>query len=144
MVQQLKQVLYISRPSRDFNEEDMLNMLSCFRENNVECEITGLLIQGKHKFLQYLEGPAEEIDDLMGKITADERHNDVLVLSEGDLKTRLFSEWLMAFSPPKKLGRKQLPGYSQLLNPSADRSKIDITSLELLRLFKDAWTTLAA
>ena len=58
--------------------------------------ITGWLVFGSGIFFQWLEGKREDVKRLMGSITADARHNTIVILSESeDVGERLFEDWDM-------------------------------------------------
>lgn len=62
--------------------------------------ITGaLLFTGPH-FAQILEGPGDAVAALMASITADDRHQKLVVLSHRAVGERQFEEWSLAYSGP--------------------------------------------
>ena len=64
--------------------------------NNRLVDITGFLAFGGDRFLQLLEGPANEVDATFGRIRSDSRHADVVVIARGAAERRLFRDWNMA------------------------------------------------
>lgn len=92
----LKRIKYISRFSRPLERAEIEEIGRQSAANNEAREITGVLLTGGGIFLQILEGPPEAIDEVYASITADDRHQDVLLLSaQVDVKTRLFPDWAM-------------------------------------------------
>lgn len=77
-----KQVDDILNESRDFNKRH---------------DITGCLIYHKGFFIQYLEGEAEIVLALFEKIRVDPRHYEVILLSKGNIYSREFDTWSMAY-----------------------------------------------
>ena len=61
----LKYLVYTSIASPDLTEESVQSMLAAAREHNASAEITGLLLFRTGTFIQFLEGAAEEIDQLI-------------------------------------------------------------------------------
>lgn len=67
------------------------------REFNDKHEITGCLIYHDGFFVQYLEGNAEIVLVLFEKIRVDKRHYEVILLSQGNIYSREFDTWSMAY-----------------------------------------------
>ncbi len=67
------------------------------REFNAKHDITGCLIYFEGFFIQYLEGEAEEVLALFEKIKIDIRHRSVDLLSQGNIYSREFDTWSMAY-----------------------------------------------
>ena len=64
-------------------------------ERNAKEDITGLLVLSGKVFLQVLEGSAQDITGLFGRINSDKRHRQVeLVSFESGIK-RYFDDWNM-------------------------------------------------
>ena len=63
--------------------------------NNRGLDITGLLLVHQDWFVQVLEGRFEKVQTLYGKIAADPRHRDAVVISAGPADARDFAEWNM-------------------------------------------------
>jgi len=66
-------------------------------QNNSQAGITGLLMFDGVRFIQILEGEADKVDDLYGKIAQDSRHRMIELLHKGSLATRSFKDWRMAY-----------------------------------------------
>lgn len=62
---------------------------------NSEKGITGLLVLTGNVFLQVLEGSAQDLTALFGKIIADERHRAVELVTFQPIGGRCFEEWSM-------------------------------------------------
>lgn len=74
--------------------DDILNESRDFNKRN---DITGCLIYHKGFFIQYLEGEAEIVLALFEKIRVDPRHYEVILLSKGNIYSREFDTWSMAY-----------------------------------------------
>lgn len=93
----LKYVSYMSLQSRLMTRDEMDGMLFQIREKNKRLGITGILLLIQGKFIQYIEGPEEEVDKVYNKIKIDTRHNELLLLDDGYVEERQFKDWSMAF-----------------------------------------------
>jgi hypothetical protein len=90
-------IAYVSRQSHIMSEEDITALLSKCRTNNTQNGITGMLIYFDGTFVQFLEGPEENLNHLFAKISKDKRHQDVILLLEGQTEKREFADWTMAY-----------------------------------------------
>ena len=89
-----KRLIYRSQPF-GFDRSMLAGILSAARRNNPRDGITGALICRHDIYLQLIEGPADAIDALYGRIEADDRHFDVRLLLNEDVATRMFPAWAM-------------------------------------------------
>jgi hypothetical protein len=64
-------------------------------EHNRAAAITGLLLLSGDQFLQVLEGPADAVNRLFGRIIRDRRHRDVRLLSFEQIGPTYFDDWSM-------------------------------------------------
>ena len=69
------------------------------KTNNQRFQITGALICRSDLYLQFLEGPASEIDRIYQNIRRDDRHVEMTLLAEGGAQARLFPDWAMRDDP---------------------------------------------
>jgi hypothetical protein len=90
----MKQLIYRSQPF-GFDNAMLAGILLGARRNNLRDDITGALICRHDLYLQLIEGPADAIDALYGRIVADDRHVDVRLLLTGDVTERMFPTWAM-------------------------------------------------
>jgi hypothetical protein len=84
------------------------------REKNKQLTITGVLLLIQGKFVQYIEGPAEEIDKVYESISHDSRHTDMILLDAGDLNQRQFNDWSMAYKEVSDTQIKEIIGDGDL------------------------------
>ena len=94
----IKNLIYVSNPV-GFNEKNIKNILETSDINNKKNKVTGCLIYRQDLYLQYLEGPQEELEFTYNKILSDKRHTDIHKLSENSTKRRLFTNWAMRGDP---------------------------------------------
>lgn len=94
----LYQLVYRSKASTPFSQNDLLALLGKARNFNSERNITGILLYGYNHFIQLLEGDDEVVRDLyFNRIYRDPRHHSAKILQESFVPKRLFSQWAMGF-----------------------------------------------
>lgn len=71
--------------------------------NNRRDGITGCLALPDGKFVQVIEGEQTRVGELLGRIRADTRHENLTVLGEWAIRNRLFTGWAMARPDPAPL-----------------------------------------
>lgn len=91
----LVRCLYASRAINEVNDALLRGILEQSRSKNLHAGITGLLVHIDGVFVQALEGGRAEISRLLFRLTADERHTDVTLLSFGDIAERTYATWTM-------------------------------------------------
>lgn len=98
----LKYLVYTSVAAPGLNDDDLDAILAVARRHNASAGITGLLLLRGGMFVQFLEGTAEDIDQLLASIRRDERHTDVKVIIEEPVDRRRFPDWRMGFRRPRE------------------------------------------
>lgn len=93
----MRQILYVSRARSSMSERDVKDILSIARAVNAEHDITGLLLQGRDCFLQVLEGPHDDVEEVYRRIARDRRHEEVRLLQDNRVRERDFAPWRMGF-----------------------------------------------
>ena len=98
-------ILYRSLASRPMGDLGLRALAVRSAQRNARAGITGLLLHGTHShlpgvpgaFVQWLEGPREEVEALLTRIEADDRHRDLEVLASSERLAgqagRLFPAW---------------------------------------------------
>lgn len=94
---QIYQMSYVSTGCDTLKYDDIKSILQDSRKNNVEKDITGILVYCNKHFFQILEGEKEKIQQLYHKIIIDRRHDNVIKIQEGFVENRQFENWNMAF-----------------------------------------------
>lgn len=89
-----KRLIYRSQPF-GFDKSMLAGILSAARRNNPRDGITGALICRHDLYLQLIEGPAQAIDALYGRILADDRHTNIALLLSEEASERMFPAWAM-------------------------------------------------
>jgi hypothetical protein len=89
-------LVYCSQASAGMDKEAIASIIATARHHNPRLGITGLLVYGQGIFFQWLEGPHDNVTQLLARIAADPRHTHLVVLSQEDeIRERLFPEWDM-------------------------------------------------
>ena len=126
---------YESQASVPLTAPDLLELLDWSRGKNARLGVTGVLLYRHGTFLQVLEGPHAQVDDLYATIARDPRHHSVSTLLAEERSARRFPDWTMGFADVAgELG--EVDGYNDVLNaaqgPGGEESA---EFLELLSLF---------
>lgn len=85
-----------SRIPADQRRAGLAEIFDVARTNNRRMHVTGALLVTDHYFVQTLEGDEAQVRALFARISADERHSEVTVVSESVPGSRVFSKWAMA------------------------------------------------
>lgn len=93
------QLVYISTAREPITPARCEDILAISRRNNRAWDISGLLVAGRKRFLQALEGPEAEVRATFERIAADQRHFACVILSERHVDARQFGDWAMAYLP---------------------------------------------
>lgn len=91
------QIIYSSDAATPMQMEDLEEILEHARSRNARTGVTGALVYIDGVFLQILEGDFDTIQQLMAKISADVRHEEVTVLQEAEIPAAVFEGWEMAY-----------------------------------------------
>jgi hypothetical protein len=93
----LERVLYTSRARGNWDSLMMqVDILATSQRNNARDDLTGALLIHDGRFLQVLEGAAQDLDRLMTRLASDPRHDEVVVIERKSIPARGFSGWAMA------------------------------------------------
>lgn len=90
-------LVYISTARAPITDEMCHDILAASRVNNPVNGVTGLLVAGRKRFLQALEGPADAVRATYARVAADPRHFACVVLAERTSETRQFGNWAMGY-----------------------------------------------
>ncbi|KTR85549.1 hypothetical protein NS354_08920 [Leucobacter chromiiresistens] len=93
----VRSVVYTSAAARPFTDAELDALLQQARARNAALGITGMLSYRSGSFVQFLEGPEQQLAELMIDISADPRHTDVRVLIDEPVAQRQFSSWTMGY-----------------------------------------------
>jgi RecJ-like exonuclease len=93
----------MSTAVEEFTNKELEELLDKSKINNSKLNITGLLVVKGRTFLQCLEGPKENVEEIFKKIQKDQRHKDIIELIEENASNRIFPNWDMGFKNIKNL-----------------------------------------
>ncbi|MFG0290393.1 MAG: BLUF domain-containing protein [Rhodopirellula sp. JB044] len=95
----LNELVYCSVATRVMDADDLRELLEHARRKNSSLDVTGTLLYNDQtrEFIQLLEGDSETLDMLMEKIKSDGRHTSIDVMYRGQITTRSFEGWSMAY-----------------------------------------------
>lgn len=138
----LYSLIYVSTAVRLLDNNELLEILRTSRKNNVENNLTGMLLYKEGNFLQILEGEEPDVKFIFEKIKKDPRHTDIIIIFEGVSEAREFGNWQMAFLNLENESIKNEPAYSQFLrNDFRDESYNNLKPKTLAQIvlanFKD-------
>lgn len=94
----LFRAIYTSRPF-GFDAGILNGILADARRANLRDGITGALICRGDIYLQWLEGPEEQVRDALARIERDDRHLEVRLHVAERLSERMFGDWAMLHDP---------------------------------------------
>jgi hypothetical protein len=94
--------MYISRSLVDPDQYQFVldGIVEAACRKNERLDVTGCLISVRTNFAQILEGPPDAVAELKRCIQADKRHTDIRTIEIGQILTRRFSDWSLAYAGP--------------------------------------------
>ena len=93
----IHQLIYASAATIEWSPGALLDLLHLARRHNGEVGISGMLAHNGGTFLQFLEGPAGEVEATLRRIEGDRRHTELAVLLRREVEHRWFPDWSMGF-----------------------------------------------
>ena len=93
----LVKLIYVSCVAKPIGPRDISRILASSQLYNGAHAITGMLCHGGNRFIQYLEGEREAVNELYARIMADDRHKKLMLLEYRAIRQRLFKDWSMGF-----------------------------------------------
>ena len=129
-------LVYVSTARAGVSHAILNAILESARLWNAEHGITGILIYCDGSFLQYLEGPREQVKQCYERITASTSHAGIVELINEPTGTRKFSHWHMGFT---RASRSQLRALLDVRwrNDTGDQHKTGADGIGLLRHLMD-------
>jgi hypothetical protein len=92
----LYNAVYCSRAAAGVDDAAVARIIETSRHSNPANGITGMLVFGGGIFFQWLEGPRDNVSQLMRNLQADPRHHDFVSLGTSEeVRERLFPDWDM-------------------------------------------------
>lgn len=100
----LLELIYTSLSGAQNDTENVQDILASSERNNKASSITGLLLFDGDRYVQILEGHAQDVEGLFVTISDDPRHHKLELLHKGPIVARSFETWRMAYEAlPKGL-----------------------------------------
>ena len=110
-------LIYKSRSVQPLNWDIVRDITSKSESNNDGAGVTGVLLASRSHFLQALEGNFEGVNSVFRRITRDERHSELSIISFTVTDARLFGGWGMrgigAFDFNKKIEHELKDKYGE-------------------------------
>lgn len=91
----MDQIIYTSKAAAHASAADVFDIIASSARNNPQRDVTGFLVFTGEAFLQFIEGPPQRLDELLGVLRNDPRHRDLAVLSRHSILARCFPSWRM-------------------------------------------------
>ncbi len=88
-------IVYSSEARSVFDETTLHDLAQAAQESNRRAGVTGYLFCHGDRFVGYLEGPSQAVEDVMAKIASDPRHEVRYVLRSAPLARRRLHAWRM-------------------------------------------------
>lgn len=76
-------------------QSDLKQIVAASQQNNPRTGITGVMFSHSNRFLQFLEGPHTDVQQLMNRIDQDPRHTKLHILFDEAIPERGFAKWNM-------------------------------------------------
>jgi hypothetical protein len=107
----LRCILYVSSATqKNMSDDELEHLYRVAHRRNQECGITGVLLYSNGNFIQYIEGPSENLHKVYISIKRDKRHTGLIEIMNEPINDREFPDWSLAsrkeffqtFSNPKQ------------------------------------------
>jgi hypothetical protein len=131
-------LIYISTAIKLMNQQELCEILTVSRKNNVQNDITGILLYSEGIFLQALEGSKSSVNEVYSKIEKDKRHKNLIILITGESDNRMFPNWSMAFIPIEPTKMAEIEGYINPLKKQLFKGKATTSAMSILKTFADS------
>lgn len=133
--------IYTSTPTDQVTLETLREITKISRKNNPGKGITGILLGIENKYLQFLEGPEENVNELFQKISSDPRHNNVTAWLRGFADERIFKDWSMASWMLSNKELEQLPALADLKSFMEDSVNGELPPKKFITMMNDLLKT---
>ena len=88
--------------------EEVKKIATTASARNDMADVTGSLLFIDETFIQVLEGPVDQVENIFEMICRDFRHKDIKLIDYNMVDKRLFPEWRMAFLSEREATSVQL------------------------------------
>ena len=111
----LESLVYVSSAVRLLSPDEIGDLLKRARARNKEYDITGVLLHNNGNFVQYIEGPKDNLDIIYKIIQEDARHTGLILISREAIQSRQFGDWPLGFLTKNGEGYVDSPSEKQLI-----------------------------
>lgn len=101
-------IIYLSAAVKQLTVKEISSLLEKSRVNNLQKNITGLLLYIDGSFLQILEGEKKTVIELYEKIKQDCIHKRIICVFNNQTEKRQFPHWSMGFCSTTYLNLKKI------------------------------------
>jgi hypothetical protein len=138
MPSELIHCIYASAASREFETEELADLLQLALANNARLGLTGMLLHAEGSFFQVLEGPAAVVDALFARIERDQRHGAVTMIIREPIPKRHFDAWSMGFYTVSRDELAGMSGVNDFFGEERTQVSVDAgRARKLLAAFRD-------
>lgn len=130
----MKALIYLSETKYRLTNEELVALSNQATIANDIHKITGYLWYHQKRFIQYIEGQEQAVDQLMENISTDNRHIVRHYISE-DIQQRRFASWSM-----NHLGLKREIGSGTKALLKSQLIMLDVTGNSNIELTDKIWT----
>lgn len=136
----LTRLKYVSRFARPMSPADVQAIVEAAQRHNATIGVTGMLLAFGEVFMQVIEGPTEAVRALFGRIVADPRHRDVILIRSQRVDRAIFAGWSMRLLELDAAARREAGPLLVLIDAASRGGGRDA---DLLREIDDmTWRTL--
>ena len=122
--QQIYQIVYVSSAAEPIDDVAIDELVATSEERNHCRNITGLLLHKNGRFMQFLEGPRDNVIELYESICRDTRHEGITVLRHRYIPHRQFPNWSMRLADAGEIERRSGAIFGRLFEGTRqDRQK---------------------
>ncbi|MBD0403415.1 BLUF domain-containing protein [Flammeovirga sp. EKP202] len=89
--------IYSSQTNDEIETESLRDIQTIAKRENLAHSITGYLTYKKETFIQYIEGPEKEIEQLIKNLHNDKRHTILKSIHFPPKTERVFKDWSMRY-----------------------------------------------
>lgn len=102
-------LVYVSSATHWLSSAELGRLVRAARERNARLGVSGVLLYSYGNFMQYLEGPADSVEEVYEHIKASPLHAGIIELLREPIAAREFAGWSMAFKEISAFGASDPP-----------------------------------
>ena len=91
----LRCIIYLSSATNLMTDAEIEALLVSARNSNAAQNITGVLMYLDGNFVQYIEGPEDNLLKTYNHISSSPKHKDIIKIMDKSIAVRNFPDWLM-------------------------------------------------